>query len=323
LTDTEVRPNRSARTVPIATVAVGERDREELGDIDALARSIQAVGLLHPVVVTEALTLVAGDRRLAAVRQLGWAEVPVTVVDLATAADVLRAEADENTERKPLTPFEASRARQRRSAVLAEDAKQRQRNHGQTAPGRTKAQEDTSANLAEVKAEQKVAPVAESRTGRETRKVAASGTGYSGSTLDKVDEIREIVERGVVKVGHGPTRREVPAPPPVRAAAEKGLADLKRTSAAVEPAVKAVRREIEEHLKPDADELAARYLKDFVFALAEVRKVYADFDAERVAGLIDVAVSESLARHATSLGDFAHRVSRARSGLRVVNGGKA
>lgn len=321
MTDTEVRPNRSARTVPIAAVAVGERDREELGDIDALARSIQAVGLLHPVVVTEALTLVAGDRRLAAVKQLGWIEVPVTVVDLSTAADVLRAEADENTERKPLTPFEASRARQRRSAVLAEDAKQRQREHGQTAPGRTKAQENTSSKLDEVsEASQAPAPTAAARL---TRKVGAAGTGYCGSTLDKVDEIRDIAERGVVKVGHGPTRREVPAPPPVRAAAERGLADLKRTSAAVEPAVKAVRREIEEHLKPDADELAARYVKDFVFALAEVRKVYADFDAERVASLIDVAVAESLTRHAGSLGEFAHRVSRARSGLRVVNGGKA
>lgn len=318
MTDTEVRPNRRARTVPIATVVVGERDREELGDIDALARSISAVGLLHPVVVTEALTLVAGDRRLAAVKQLGWAEVPVTVVDLSTASDVLRAEADENTERKPLTPYEASRARQRRSAVLAEDAKQRQREHGQTAPGRAKANENTSSNLDEV-SEAPQAPV----TARATRKVGAAGTGYSGSTLDKVDEIREIAERGVVKVGSGPTRREVPAPPPVRAAAEKGLADLKRTSAAVEPAVKAVRREIEEHLKPDADELAARYVKDFVFALAEVRKVYADFDAERIAGLIDVAVVESLGRHAASLGEFAQRVSRARSGLRVVNGGKA
>lgn len=34
-----------------------------------------------------------------------------------------------------------------------------------------------------------------------TRKLAAAGTGYSGSSLDKVDKIRDAAERGVVKVG--------------------------------------------------------------------------------------------------------------------------
>lgn len=139
----------SPRTVPIASIAIGERDRADMGDITALADSIKVVGLLHPVVVTEALTLVAGGRRLEATRRLGWTEVPVTVVDLTTVADALRAECDENVQRKPLNAIEASRARERRMRVLAEDAKRRQREHGHTAPGRPRT-ENTSTNFVEV-----------------------------------------------------------------------------------------------------------------------------------------------------------------------------
>lgn len=68
--------------VPIDDIVVGRRYRRDLGDIDALAASIKAVGLLHPPVVVpdrQAYRLVAGERRLAALRQLGWAEVPVNV----------------------------------------------------------------------------------------------------------------------------------------------------------------------------------------------------------------------------------------------------
>ncbi|WP_327241514.1 ParB N-terminal domain-containing protein [Streptomyces sp. NBC_01320] len=51
------------------------------GDLDDLKASITAVGLLHLVVVTQTHDLIAGERRLAAVRELGWSDVPVTVVD--------------------------------------------------------------------------------------------------------------------------------------------------------------------------------------------------------------------------------------------------
>lgn len=47
-----------------------------------------------------------------------------------------------------------------------------------------------------------------SATARATRKIAATGTGYSGSTLDKVRTIRDAGERGVVRRGE----TEVPVP---------------------------------------------------------------------------------------------------------------
>lgn len=63
------------RTMSVYGIALGERHRRDLGDIDALARSIAEVGLLHPIVVTSEGKLIAGERRLMAVRSLGWDEI--------------------------------------------------------------------------------------------------------------------------------------------------------------------------------------------------------------------------------------------------------
>src|ERR1700676_3881163 len=87
----------------IDQIQVGYRYRKELGTLRPLADSIAEVGLLHPVVVTPDGRLIAGQRRLAACRLLGWTEVPVTVVDLYQAA---RGEAHENFVRKDLLPSE-------------------------------------------------------------------------------------------------------------------------------------------------------------------------------------------------------------------------
>lgn len=87
----------------IDRIQIGFRYRKDLGDLRSLADSISEVGLLHPVVVTPEGRLIAGQRRLAACRILGWDDVPVTVVDLYQAA---RGEAHENFVRKDLLPSE-------------------------------------------------------------------------------------------------------------------------------------------------------------------------------------------------------------------------
>jgi hypothetical protein len=66
-------------TMPMSDIRVGNRIRQDLGDIDGLARNIEAIGLLHPLVVLSDGTLLAGARRLAAVNSLGWQEVPVII----------------------------------------------------------------------------------------------------------------------------------------------------------------------------------------------------------------------------------------------------
>ncbi|MBU1067903.1 ParB N-terminal domain-containing protein [Patescibacteria group bacterium] len=85
-------------------IRIGPRHRKRMGDIDKLAASIAEVGLLHPVVVKPDGELIAGARRLAAIRKLGWDDVSVTVVDL---DDVMRGEYAENVIRKDFTPTEA------------------------------------------------------------------------------------------------------------------------------------------------------------------------------------------------------------------------
>ncbi len=91
----------------IDDIIVGERHRKDLGDIGSLAKSIEELGLLQPIVVRPDNTLVAGFRRLNAVRMLGWAEVPVVVAyNLDDEVRMLLAERDENTCRLELAPTE-------------------------------------------------------------------------------------------------------------------------------------------------------------------------------------------------------------------------
>ena len=67
--------------VHIADIKIGARYRKDMGDIAGLASSIDAVGLLHPIVVSPAKKLLAGQRRLEACRLLGWTEIPATVLE--------------------------------------------------------------------------------------------------------------------------------------------------------------------------------------------------------------------------------------------------
>jgi ParB family chromosome partitioning protein len=94
----------------IEAIQVADRHRRDLGNLDALAKSLADVGLINPITVTEAGRLIAGQRRLEAARLLGWTEIEVRVaLDLRDAAERLRTERDENTERKAMTPEELVR----------------------------------------------------------------------------------------------------------------------------------------------------------------------------------------------------------------------
>ena len=64
----------------IRDIKIGNRHRRDLGDIAALAGSIEDLGLLHPITVDEDGHLKAGARRLAACERLGWQDIPAKVV---------------------------------------------------------------------------------------------------------------------------------------------------------------------------------------------------------------------------------------------------
>src|SRR5262245_47606303 len=107
---------------PISSIVVGRRHRRDLGDIAGLAKTIDELGLLHPVVVQADGTLVAGERRLAACRSLGWQTVPVTVVNL---TDIVRGEFAENAHRKDFLPSEIDAIRRALEPLEKAAAKQR------------------------------------------------------------------------------------------------------------------------------------------------------------------------------------------------------
>lgn len=90
--------------------------RESVGDVRGLARSIEAVGLLNPLTVIEeaegTYRLVAGHRRLAAVRSLGSSEIPVYVTGWISENydEIIATQLVENLEREDLDPLEEAEA---------------------------------------------------------------------------------------------------------------------------------------------------------------------------------------------------------------------
>lgn len=94
----------------IEDIKVSNRRREDFGDIEGLAESISRFGLLHPITLDGDNNLVAGERRLRACRDLlGWKEIDARLYSELTEDERREIELEENTRRKDLTPFEASR----------------------------------------------------------------------------------------------------------------------------------------------------------------------------------------------------------------------
>ena len=86
--------------------------RNRLENVDELAESIRAYGLLQPVVVRrvgDGFEVVAGHRRLAAVQSLEWHEIPAIVRE-ADDEHAYLLTLIENLQRDDLTPREESRA---------------------------------------------------------------------------------------------------------------------------------------------------------------------------------------------------------------------
>lgn len=117
--------------IRIETVKVVGRHRRDLGDIESLAQSIEELNLIHPITITENGDLVAGQRRLEAFRLLGRDTIPARIVsDLTEAAERLRIERDENTERKEMTPEELVSVGRKLEELVRPQAKARQREGG-------------------------------------------------------------------------------------------------------------------------------------------------------------------------------------------------
>jgi ParB family transcriptional regulator, chromosome partitioning protein len=109
------RTREALETTRIALDAIQpspRNPRRRLPDVDELAESIRAYGLLQPVVLRPVdghYEVVAGHRRLAAVQALGWLDVPALVRD-ADDGDAFLLTLVENLQRSDLSAREESRA---------------------------------------------------------------------------------------------------------------------------------------------------------------------------------------------------------------------
>lgn len=119
--------------IAIEEIAIGARKRKPVEEkIRALAESIQEVGLINPVTVTEEHALVAGWHRLEACKLLGWKTIACEVKLLdALGAELL--EIDENLIRNELTAIEQALATARRKEIY--ELKHPETKHG-GAPGK-------------------------------------------------------------------------------------------------------------------------------------------------------------------------------------------
>jgi ParB family chromosome partitioning protein len=110
----------------IDSITVGVRHRKDPGDLNALMKSIEEVGLLQPVTITPDGVLICGWRRLEALRRLGRRTLNVWVRSgISDQLSHLLAQQDENEQRKPLSPVETARLYAEIKMLEHEDAQRR------------------------------------------------------------------------------------------------------------------------------------------------------------------------------------------------------
>jgi len=163
----------------IANIIIPPRIRKHLGDISLLAASIEAIGLLHPVVVDPQGRLIAGERRIAAFEHLGRADIPVTVVkDFTEAWQALQAEGDENTCRLDFSPSEAVASKRAMEPIVKAEAKERKVEAGKI-HGRGKP---------------KIGGAKTAQPNPKSRDIVAAQTGRGRTTVSQAEKVVEAAE---------------------------------------------------------------------------------------------------------------------------------
>ena len=117
----QVEASGALRELPIGSVKPNPyqpRTSMDEGALDELVASIQASGLLQPVVVRPrdgGYELIAGERRWRAVTRLGWTKIPAVVKDVDDQT-LLTLALIENLQRDDLSPMDEAAGYQRLAA---------------------------------------------------------------------------------------------------------------------------------------------------------------------------------------------------------------
>lgn len=104
----------------VKDIVVKNRIRKDLGDLTTLKESIQNHGLLYPIIVDQNSHLIAGERRLASIKELGWEEVEVIVKNI-SYKESLDLELLENTTRKEFTNDELVKGIKKRQQAYSKN----------------------------------------------------------------------------------------------------------------------------------------------------------------------------------------------------------
>ena len=163
--------------INIGKVTVGKRIRKDYGDITSLADDIEDRGLINPPVVTPEYELIAGERRLRALKKLDYKQIEVRVMSVEDYEHQLKIEISENEERKEITYSERMDYAQQLERIEAKKSKERM--------AVKKQGKDPGPDL---------------KKGKQTRDIVAEATGFgSGRTYGRAKYIYENADEEFIK----------------------------------------------------------------------------------------------------------------------------
>ena len=198
-------------TLPIDAIKVGARFRQDHGDLDALARSIQELGLLQPIGVDREHCLIFGHRRYLAHRRLGLDTIQARIIEVPS---LIQAEHAENEIRKDFTASE-------RVAI----AKAVEEEIGNRRGRRTDLKVQGLGDLLPTELPENFPEV----SGKETRQIAAEKAGFGNETtyrqaktvVEKADPaLVQAMDAGAIAIGTAAKLASAPTEIQQRAAAE-------------------------------------------------------------------------------------------------------
>jgi ParB family chromosome partitioning protein len=99
--------------IPVEDVIVKKRIRKDPGDLNSLVESLKRYGQISPIVISKKNVLIAGGRRLEAVKLLGWRTINAIIADVPGDLSKLEIEVEENIQRRDFTPGELAEAEKR------------------------------------------------------------------------------------------------------------------------------------------------------------------------------------------------------------------
>lgn len=107
----------------IDTIVIKSQRRKDLGDLSTLEGSIRRLGVLKPVIIGNDNVLIAGERRLAACRNIGLDQIPAVKVDVeCDSITALNIQVDLNLCRKQFSSEELDAIIEMKKSLIAGDS---------------------------------------------------------------------------------------------------------------------------------------------------------------------------------------------------------